>query len=54
MGHTFSQIYAMCMTSTSNKRYMTCENYINSPMRVVELKMNMINIRNPHHIYTLD
>ena len=44
----------MNITTISNKRYLTFENYIKQPMQLAELNLNLIISKNPHLIYALD
>ena len=43
-----------CVSNTSNKIHMTYDFFIKKPMQRVELKLNKINIKNPHLVNTLD
>ena len=52
--HQFSHIYELNITSSSNKRYMTCECYIKKPMQMVDLILKLTLFRNPHVIKSLD
>ena len=50
----FSHITQMIFKTISDIRNMTYKYYINSPMQMVERRLNMIIARNPHLINALD
>ena len=44
----------MNISTVNDEMNITHEHYINQPMQPVELKLNMINAKNPHLIKTLN
>ena len=53
-GYIFSHIDEMIITTINDKMYMTYKYYIQNPMPAVELNMNMILVKNPHLIKSLN
>ena len=53
-GHKFFHIYKMNFQTFSNKKYMTFECYIEQPMQMVEMNLNMIIAENPNLRNALD
>ena len=47
-GCTFYHVLNLCVTTISNKRYMTYKYYIRQPMQLLELNINTIIDWNPH------
>ena len=50
----FCHISEMCITTISNKGYMTDDSHFKEPMQMVELKLKMIIVESPYLINALD
>ena len=44
----------MNILTVNDKKYKTYDNYIKHPMQAIELKLNMINAKNPHLLNSLN